>query len=291
MLVRARPSGYGFHTKLTAVEEEIIDSQLPSALDAIGGGSYTATAPIIWNGFWTFAGASNDIIFETFVHLNNSVVVSGQLELDGLTFINDDVTVNGAAIGLLGGGLTGNGTAIFAWAGPFSVSHATSFTGLATFTGGAAFFTGGTVTLGVNTNSGAAFRVLTGGSFSFDAGSTAALGTYLAIGSADAGILCRYLNMPNADTTVASGVYDFVNITDQSATHFLKLMNGTTIGQRITVSMTQGASGSGANGVQVQTQGGVTLVTMKYKTTGSPWRTDWVWTGAAWGLLEEVQWP
>lgn len=60
--MRGRPSGYGFHTKLTSTELEVADAQWPFALDTRGG-SYTATSPIEIDGFWTFLGRTNAVSF------------------------------------------------------------------------------------------------------------------------------------------------------------------------------------------------------------------------------------
>lgn len=100
MLIRARPSGYGFHSKLASGEAEIIDSQLPNALDAIGGGSYSATAPVVWDGFWTYTGSltvNGNMLIEggTLNILSPSTFADTATFLFGVS-VQSNITITGA---------------------------------------------------------------------------------------------------------------------------------------------------------------------------------------------------
>lgn len=116
MLVNIKPLGWAFGELLTSAQMNSISSQLPNAVDGIGGGTYAATAPIS---------------------------ITGQLiTFDDLT-VTDDLTVSGDTI--LGNAdtdtLTVNAEATFA--GPvtlgsglsdaITVNGAAGFSGLASF--------------------------------------------------------------------------------------------------------------------------------------------------------------
>lgn len=79
-LVRAKPSGFGFHDKLTSAQIETIDSQIPDAVDGAGGGTYAPSSAIT-------IGGSGLIMSGGFTSLGVAQFLGSSLTITAPTFI------------------------------------------------------------------------------------------------------------------------------------------------------------------------------------------------------------
>jgi hypothetical protein len=88
-LVRGRPAGFAAHVKLTSAEAEIIDSQLPRALDSHGGTYNFATADLVLGGVF-------DLVLNVDVNTNGDFNVLGGMAVQSTASFTHDVNVTGA---------------------------------------------------------------------------------------------------------------------------------------------------------------------------------------------------
>jgi hypothetical protein len=114
-LIRSRPSGYGTHVKLTSVEAEIIDSQLPYCLDSRGGTYVLGTADLTLNGPQSIVFGADLFMSGSELHIsgtNAALIVASCFTTNftsGLTQFIGDLTVSGNNTIFDGGDILVNG--------------------------------------------------------------------------------------------------------------------------------------------------------------------------------------
>ena len=153
MFARANALNWGFLEKYTSAQANFADAQWPKALDAIGGGTYVALAPVSVGGTWGFSG---DVLITGTFASNTIVEINGGATLRIDSGANADFKSGADGLWENGSTLTGNtGSAIF-WSGAstFSIGISTfnnnvlfQAPGAPHFANGALFDTLGTVTL------------------------------------------------------------------------------------------------------------------------------------------------
>ncbi len=131
-LVRSKPSGFGIHDKLTSVQMELVDSQLPFAVDGHAGGTYDPTARII------IVDGTVATPFEVQgTLLTENFVASGVYEMQGggaMTGAHTYYVATGATLDVQSGAFfLCHGAATFLAASGNSFQGDTTFTGSKTY--------------------------------------------------------------------------------------------------------------------------------------------------------------
>lgn len=192
-LVRSKPSGYGFHDKLTNIQMELVDSQLPYALDGHAGGTYAPTDPITVGGdgmvlTGTLSCSGN------IVDLNNCTFNIGGVTVCNVTVGSSIVMGTGTQLSIASGSLfsmaAGSTCTIAATttvSGALTCSGATTVSGLLTTTGG------------VNIN--CAAYLMAGKTMTIDATANIAQGGTIT-NTAKGHRIDRFYSMTNVDQTI-----------------------------------------------------------------------------------------
>lgn len=180
MFVRSNPLNYGFLEKLTSAEMNLVDSQLPNALDIVNGGAYTLLVDCTVNGtaLFTFACPLN---VDGVANFNNGVSFFANTQLFGTTEIGGATSVFSGITWTAGSFLSGDAAADFAWAGTANFTGPTNVTALLTLTGGLVVSAGGIV-FDTPIDLSSTMTALAGSTFGFAAGSIANFETPIALG-------------------------------------------------------------------------------------------------------------
>lgn len=270
-LVRSKPSGYGVHDKLTSVEFELVDSQLPRAIDSQGGVYNLTTADL------TFASPSK--IF----HMQMPFLVegSGALQVENcftalpgssLTEFTGDVRMDatlvfGTSIFFSAGAIGFDGPDLVFQNGTF-ISETTNV-----------IWSKGTMSIDGNVNVSSSSDWAFLGTIYFTQAvdlKAGATNEGIIVNSGAGHIVERYFSMGDADATKGVADCDVVYIPagTLTTTRNLNLVDATA-GARMRI-----FSLDNAQQVTVKQSGGASLVLVKSNTGFYPW-VDIMHTGAA----------
>lgn len=276
-LVRSKPSGFGVHDKLTSVEQELIDSQLPYALDGNAGGTYAPSSVI------TIAGSGAD--FTTTLTVSGTLEVTGTTNLDGPTTSTVSITIDGGSSALLeltsGATLQGDAGSILAWAGTSTFTGTVAMNGIATFNATPVFASGLTVSSGTaNLNT----TTQIGGFFNCSA---------VMVLQGGARVRERRVSGMNADTSYAVADATVVDVPTLSANRTYAISStGAVDGDTITFTMASDATSANGFGITLQRVSDATSIGPGIvKTVGAPvWMRiifdSTKWQPCEWGLYD-----
>lgn len=92
-LTAAKVGGWAFGDLLTSDEVDHLQAELLKAIDAVNGGTYTLSAPLIFNGTVEF---NDDLVINASGELtiDGNLIVNSIFEINGQGEFNDDVNVN-----------------------------------------------------------------------------------------------------------------------------------------------------------------------------------------------------
>jgi hypothetical protein len=143
MLVRAKPAGFGILEKLTSAQINLIDGQLPSAIDGVAGGVYAPSSEIEIGGSGILvtgpatlegdvsigddAGSQLTIYADTFVNRDVAFVAGKKATFNGQTEFNDQNQFDDIVVFTASGFVTFSGTVAVEAGASFDVACLATF--------------------------------------------------------------------------------------------------------------------------------------------------------------------